>query len=166
MPHLEPLGVNRATSRPLFMLGGADPSVWDVSSDQPLGLFTALLALDADRYSNELISGLARSLGERGLGWLCAWGPGCRRVDALFDEEYIADASTQGNFLMTTDHAGESLAEALWFAIDLAIPEKVKDVRDSAVVIGVDDPRWREEVLVRTADIEELRRHVAADPET
>jgi hypothetical protein len=67
---------------------------------------------------------------------------------------------------MTTDHAGESLAEALWFAIDLAIPEKVKDVRDSAVVIGVDDPRWREEVLVRTADIEELRRHVAAEPET
>ena len=32
------------------------------------------------------------------------------------------------------------MAEALWFAIDLAVPEEVKDPRESTVVIGADKP--------------------------
>ena len=65
--------------------------------------------------------------------------------------------------LMTTDHADRPLAEALWFALDLAISEDVKDSSESAVVIGVDDDEWRGEIRTRLANLTELRRHVVED---
>lgn len=64
---------------------------------------------------------------------------------------------------MTTDHADDALAEALWFAIDLAISEEVKHVAESAVVIGVDNADWRAEILTWIGDLDELRRHVVDD---
>ena len=64
---------------------------------------------------------------------------------------------------MTTDHADESLGEALWFAIELAVSENVQDVADSAVVIGVDNADWRIEILTMIGDLDELRRRVVED---
>jgi hypothetical protein len=64
---------------------------------------------------------------------------------------------------MTTWHDDEPLAEALWYAIDLAVPAEVKDVRESAVVIGTDHEEWRGEIRTRLADVEELRRYVVED---
>jgi len=164
VPNLDSIATDRTSGRELFLLDGADPSTWDVASDHSLGPFTVLLLIDADRYSDDVITGLAERLLERGLAYLCAWGPGCARVHLLFDIGYIGDGSKDwGRFLMTTDHADEALAEALWFAIDLAISEDVTDVAESAVVIGVDNADWRTEILTRVGDLDELRRHVVED---
>jgi hypothetical protein len=164
VPNLESIAIDRTSGRELFLLDGDDPTIWDATSDHSLGPFTVLLAIDADRYSDEIITDLAQRLLERGQAYLCAWGPGCARIHTLFDLEYVGDGSKDwGRFLMTTDHADESLAEALWFAIDLAIPEDAKEAAESAVVIGVDSPDWRTEILARIADLDELRGHVVED---
>jgi hypothetical protein len=153
------------TGRRFVLLGGDDVECWDVPADGSLGLVTALLAIDAGRYSDEVIAALAHRLIANGLAYMCAWGPGSPRVHELFDEEYVGGRTPEqrGPFLMTTDHADESLAEALWFSIDLAIPEDVTDLSKSTVVIGVDNEEWRDEIHTRLGDVAELRRHVVED---
>lgn len=82
----------------------------------------------------------------------------------LFDDVFIAEEQSgiQRSFLMTTDHEGEPLAEALWYALD-ALGEDVKNLRRSAVVIGTDRDDWRREIRSWLSDVEELRRHVVED---
>jgi hypothetical protein len=118
------------------LLEGADLSEWDVSG-AGLGLFTLLLAIDANRYPDEQL----RALAER-------FRPGCSRVHTLFDMAFVDEElrGVQRPFLMTTDHDHEPLAEALWFAIDLAVHEDVTQLRESAVVTGTDREEWDAEV--------------------
>jgi hypothetical protein len=162
---LEVVAVDPQTGRSIVLLGGHDPGGWNAPAGGSLGLFTALLVIDAERYSDEVVAGLAQRLLAAGLAYMCAWGPGCKRVHELFDEEYVGDGERHDRtqFLMTTDHADRPLAEALWFALDLAISEDVKELSESAVVIGVDDDEWRGEIRTRLADLAELRRHVVED---
>jgi len=153
--------VDPESGRSILLFEEADPRSWGVASDRALSPFTVLLAIDADRYYNDVVAEMALRLLECGIGYLCAWGPGCKRVHWLFDEGYVGDGSRDwGRFLMTTDHGDESLAEAIWFAIDLAIHEDVQHVADSAVIVGVDRPEWRAEILTLVGDLAELRRRV------
>jgi hypothetical protein len=161
----ELVAVDPQTGRSIVLLDGGDPRGWNVPAEGSLGLFTALLVIDAERYSDEVVTALAQRLLTGGLAYLCAWGPGCKHVHFLFDLEYVraGGLDDRNPFLMTTDHADESLAEALWFALDLAISEDVKDVSESAVVIGVDNDEWRGEIRTSLANLTELRRHVVED---
>ena len=161
---LEPLGEDPRSGRPYFLLEGRDLCAWEVST-AGLHLFTLLLAIDAGRYRDEQLHALAERFRAAGLAYLCAWGPGCSRVHTLFDFAFVDEQSRRVDrpLLMTTDHEHEPLAEALWFAIDLAFHADVRDPRESAVVIGTDSDEWRAEVRTRLADPEELRRHVVED---
>lgn len=157
------LGEDPQTGRPYFLLEGSDLSAWDVS-EAGLDLFTLLLAIDAPRYPDEQLSALAERFREAGLGYLCAWGPGCSRVHTLFDMAFDEESrGVERPFLMTTDHEREPLAEALWFAIDLAFHEDVRQPRESGFVIGTDREEWESEVRARLADPDELRRYVVED---
>ena len=161
---LEAIGADPKTGRPYFMFGGNDPAGWDVGSPG-LPLFTLLLAMEGDRYSDAVLSALAESFRRGGLAYLCAWGPGCSRVHDVFDLEFVDEdiRGVEGGDVMTTWHEEEPLAEALWFAIDLAIHEDVTDISDSAVVIGTDRDEWRTEIRTRLQDVEELRRYVVEE---
>jgi hypothetical protein len=120
-------------------------------------LATVLLAIDVGRHDEEVITALARRLHIAQIGYLCAWGPGCVGLEALFDIEF-ADAQGAGvvrPFLMTTSHDDESLAEALWFAIDCAVSPEAKGV--PPVVVGADSPAWRAQMRHWLEDIEALR---------
>jgi hypothetical protein len=130
-----------------------------------LPLFTLLLAIDGDRYSDAALSALAERCRRGGLAWFCAWGPGCSHVHDVFDLEFVDEdiRGVEGADVATTWHEQEPLAEALWFAIDVAIHEDVRDLAKSAVVIGTDRDEWREEVRTRLRDVEELRRCVIED---
>lgn len=161
---LEALGEDPGTGRPYFLLEGRNLSAWNVSG-AGLDLFTLLLAIDAPRYPDEQLSTLAERFREAGLGYLCAWGPGCSRVHTLFDLATVDEESrgVERPFLVTTDHEREPLAEALWYAIDLAFHEDVRQPRESGVVIGTDREEWEFEIRARLADPDELRRYVAED---
>ena len=158
------LGEDPRGGRPYFLLEERDLSRWDVSGVD-LGLFTLLLAIDAHRYPDELLSALAERFRKAGLGYLCAWGPGCSRVHALFDLAFIEEEEqgVERPFLTTTDHDEEPLAEALWYAIDLAFHGDVRHPAESAVVIGTDNDEWGAEIRAWLADPDELRRHVVDD---
>jgi hypothetical protein len=154
-----------SSPRPLLLLEGNDPSRWDVNSEG-LVRFTLLLAIDGDRYSDNVLSALADRFQRAGLGWLCAWGPGCSRVEFLFDLQFV-DEDLRGGMdaaeVMTTSHHDEPLAEALWFAIDLAWHEDIIDPPASPVVIGADTDARRIEIRTRLQDLDELRRYVVED---
>jgi hypothetical protein len=160
---LELLGQDPRSGRRYLLLDGRVPSAWEVPSG--LGLFTLLLAIDAQRYEDEQLNALGTRLLDAGLVYLCASGPESERVHTLFDLAFIADeaAGVQRPFLMTTDHDGEALAEALWFSIDLAAQEDVRNVAESPVLIGTDDDEWCQEIRHRLSDVDELRRHVTDD---
>ena len=68
--------------------------------------------------------------------------------------------AVDGPEVMTTSHHDEPLAEALWFAVDLAWDGDITDPRASPVVIGTDSDRRRTEIRTRLQDLDELWRHV------
>ena len=163
MPGLELVGVDRS-GRPWYLFDGDDLAAWDIAASAGLEQFTAFLALNAARYTDEDISALGERLRSAGLVYLCAWGPDCGRVHLLFDLVWVSEQQSgiQRSFLMTTDHEDEPLAEGLWYALD-ALGEDVNDLRRSAVVIGTDRDSWRREIRSWLSDVDELRRHVVDD---
>lgn len=149
--------------RPLCLLKGVRLAEW--SGGPGIPLFTALLAIDATRYSDEEITALAARLAQSQIGYLRAWGPGCGRVDFLFDTEFI-DAEQRGEqrpFLMTSssEDADESLAEAVWYAIYVAWSDVEQDV--PAVVFGSDREEWCAEIRAWLCDLDALDREVVDD---
>ena len=157
---LELVGASRS-GRPWFFFDGEDLAAWDVPASAGFELFTAFLALDADRWATQEISALGERLRAAGLVFVCAWGPGCNKVELLFDLLFIREEESgiQRPFLMTTGHEGDPLAEGLWYALG-ALAEDVKDLRRSPVVIGTDREDWRREIRSWLSDEEELNRHV------
>lgn len=151
--------------RPIYLLEGATPSCWEADASLPLGPFTLFVASDADQHSREVLVDLAHRMLSTGVAYMCAWGPGCERVHEAFDLAFVGSGTWRARspFLMTTDHAQERLAEALWFALDLAYGEDVKEPSGSAVVIAVDRDEWRREILQWLDDLSGLRRHVVED---
>jgi hypothetical protein len=83
--------------------------------------FGLFLALDALSLDVERIRRVAQELLQKGLVFLCAWGPDCERVHDIFDEIAIEmDPKQDKAVVMTTWHSDESLQEAAWFFINSA----------------------------------------------
>ncbi|MBB5345573.1 DUF7684 family protein [Tunturibacter empetritectus] len=76
--------------------------------------FCLFLAIDATSVTDGEIRETAKLLLERGIAYLCVWGPDCERVHDQFDLERMPD-EPKGQIVMTTWHSKESLSEALWF---------------------------------------------------
>src|SRR5438552_13299752 len=51
--------------------------------------FGLLVAGDAKSISDDGLTRIAKELEEKGLGYLCAWGPDCGRVEDVFDVVYV-----------------------------------------------------------------------------
>jgi hypothetical protein len=86
--------------------------------------FGLLLAIDAKGVKSQEILEAGTKLAEKGLAYLCAWGPDCERVHDLFDEaaQKKNDELTGDDVIMTTWHSGDTLIEALWFFLHGAFP--------------------------------------------
>ena len=88
--------------------------------------FCLLLAMDADAVSSDLVFDTALTLVRRGLVYLCAWGPGCKRVHDIFDDAALGTdlvlRLTGDDVIMTTSHEGEPLTETLWYFVHSAFP--------------------------------------------
>jgi hypothetical protein len=108
--------------------------------------FVLFLSVDARTVPNESIRGVARRLLDRGLAYLCVWGPDCERVHDQFDLERD-DKEQKGFVVMTTWHDEGSIEEALWFSITCAVPDdgfaSAYD-RWVGVSVGVDD--WEQKI--------------------
>jgi hypothetical protein len=84
--------------------------------------YSLFLAVDATSINNEALRKTAQSLLDRGIAYLCVWGPDCERVHDQFDLERMPD-EPKGRMVMTTWHSKESLSEALWFFANCVEPD-------------------------------------------
>lgn len=117
--------------------------------------FMLLLALDAAGLSNQVIRGIARRIIRRGMAGLCIWGPDCERVHDQCDMERNSD-ETERTVVTTTWHSDESLAEAAWYFVNVAIPPDAfaHDCEDW-VAISVDNEEWGQGL--RNCAVDEFR---------
>ena len=112
-------------NRRLYSIDAATPADLVAALPEGLGQFALFLAWDAVSASTQEVSTLAAQLHERGLAYLCAWGPGCERVHDIFDEVELelAAARPADSVIMTTWHADETLEEGLWFFVYNSFPD-------------------------------------------
>ena len=142
---LEQVGHDRSSGRDLLFLQASSPMSL-TAFRAPSRHFVSLLVWDSVEESVETVSRVGEQLLESGCAYLCAWGEGCERVHDIFDEVFVGSNpnSAGDSVVMTTWHAQESLAEALWFFLRSAFPdERYEDsCRSSvAIVVGADDER-------------------------
>jgi len=105
--------------------------------------FGLLLACDARGISRETVRSVAKAMYERGLCYLCAWGPDCERIHDIFDEVGVEI----DQFVMTTWH-NEPIEKAAWFFVFCAIPDERS---------GPKDPREADWIAVSVANSARLQ---------
>lgn len=142
------LGYHSGSDRNVFLLELEEAhSAWP--SIKLPSLFACFCALDACEMSVSEISDFCEKLLRSGCVYLCAWGPGCERVHDIMDEIIVGDNPPESSFadIMTTDHAHDSLTEALDFFLLWAEPhdESRADCR-SALIVVVANLVWRAEI--------------------
>ena len=117
--------------------------------------FVCLLAWASVDQTDAEILGFMRTLARAGCVYLCCWGPGCERAHDMFDQADL-ERAPEGPFAMSTWHAAEPLAEAIWFALFNAHPDDAFfDDCGSTVGITIGSSEWA--VEVRDAFEEKIR---------
>jgi hypothetical protein len=150
---LEPLGVYVDEDFPggksLYCLSSASLSELASSLRVPSRHFALLLAADATGWRDEDVLAAARTLVEKGLALLVAWGPDCERVHDLFDHARGPDEPAE-SVLLTTWHGDETLDEALWYFVGCAAPaEAYLETCPSWVAASISHPGWAEHIRAR-----------------
>jgi hypothetical protein len=126
--------------------------------------FTCLVAWDSRRASVDEVSKVVRYLLDAGAVYVCTWGPGCERVHDICDEAQVGPFGDGEQVAMTTWHPDESLAEALWFVLDVARPEDrwVAECR-ATVAISIGSHEWASEMRVAFSDPRAFRARCGGD---
>jgi len=151
MSQVESLGIDQRTERELFLLELDRPDELPRRITLSSPNFACLIAWDASNASLPEISGLVESLIRFGGAYYCTWGPDCGRVHDIIDEidadPYNDIGSPDGSVIMTTDHAKESLREAIWFFLDFSEPDPYyQDDLRSVLAISIGAPEWAKEI--------------------
>jgi hypothetical protein len=127
--------------------------------------FACFLAWDTRDVSVQAISALAEVLFDRGLAYLCAWGPGCERVHDIFDEVELGLRNRPpDSVVMTTWHASEPLEEALWFFVNSTFPDAAyEDSCPEGIAITIGNSEWAASVKGYLTDPKRLNDAVGLD---
>ncbi len=155
---MEAFGVDVVHGRQLLLEELTDAWQWGDSAREPFVLF---VAADALRTSDREIERYARASIASGCRYSCSWGPDCQRVHDAFDRVLVEpEVGLARSSFMTTWHEGETLAEAIVYAIfDTHFdPEDGEPYfGGSAVILAVQQP-WRSEARALLQDANELNR--------
>src|SRR5262245_20885304 len=110
-------GFDSSTERELFVL--EIPDVADLPSFRlPGPRFVCLLVWDAEEASDKSLAQVANWLLDKGAVYVCSWGSDCERVHDAIDTADISRNPSCDPVVMTTWHSKESLAEAVYFALN------------------------------------------------
>jgi hypothetical protein len=121
--------------------------------------FAVFLAWDATSIATEEISRLAALLHNRGLAYLCAFGPDCERVHDIFDEVELELDGTRprDSVIMTTWHNDESLEDALWFFVNNSVPDAAyEDTCHTGIAVTIGNSQWATKVADYLSNLSKL----------
>lgn len=136
-------------SRELACVMVTDLADWpsEAPAKQP---FVALLALDALKIADEGIDAFAARLLDQGVVYVCCWGPDCSRVHDRFDIVDLERGALErpdDKLIMTTLHPHETLADALYFALNDAWPSDAYVTDQKPALVAVTNrPEWANEI--------------------
>jgi hypothetical protein len=117
------IGYDAETERELFLFELADPLKF-ADTQFPRERFVCLLIWDAGQEPDCLVSEVAAALLAKGAVYVCCWGADCERVHDAMDAADIARNPSCNPVVMTTWHDDQPLAEAIYFALNLAWPDE------------------------------------------
>jgi hypothetical protein len=116
-----PRPAGTANERSLFVLELEHLDDWPDALD--LGRFVLCMAADARGLDVEALREIAARALAQGAVYVCSWGQESRRIETAFDlERTLLQLPGEDDLVMTTNHAGEPLREAIWFSLDAAWP--------------------------------------------
>jgi hypothetical protein len=152
MAKLEHIGREEVSGRELYVIDAERPEDIPepvaVASDH----FVCFLAWDAAGVSIERIAELARRLLAAGCAYVCCWGTDCERVHDIVDEVDL-ERAPDGPWAMTTWHAHDGLADALWFALFNTYPDDAfMGTCGSVIAISIGAPERAVEMRNAMAD--------------
>lgn len=143
---IERTGRDHTWERDLFVLHV--PSVQDLPAQISIAFpFVCLLAWDAQNASDDELLDVGKKLVAAGCAYACTWGPRCEDVHDAIDLASAMATATEGRdaFLMTTWHADEPLAQAIWYALHCTVAEGGASCR-ATLAITIGGQRWAEEI--------------------
>jgi hypothetical protein len=149
MPDAEHLGTDSVTERELFALELESPEALPATLGLSSPRFACLVAWDARDVEAARIARFARKLIDAGAVYVCAWGPDCERVHDIIDEEEIGPNPplTVDRVVMTTWHANDSLAEAIWFVLHNSWPDEgYEEGCASTLGVAIGSAQWASEI--------------------
>ena len=118
---------------------------------------------DASKTADQQIYSFIEQLLQKGMVYMCAWGPDCERVHDIADSVIIEkelECDVQ-NTIMTTWHSNESLDEALWSALFTTWPAKAFETTcNSATIIIINNDAWLKHIWQRLSNFEQFNADV------
>ena len=112
----------------------------------PSPYFTCFLACDTQGVPDTVIRNFADILVKEGVVDVAIWGPDCQRVHCIFDSVCIQREIDDGiNYPVvgTTDHAYDTLEDALDFLVTVINPDEAyQDHCTATLVIAVANSEW------------------------
>jgi hypothetical protein len=131
---LEAIGRSYAWDRELFVIAIDGLADWPQSLTLPSKNFVLFVAADKPSTDGMLTDFAATTLAQ-GACYVTTWGTDAARVETFFDLAAVARGTVNDNDLvMTTSHANETLEEALFFAVTLAMPAAAYEETCNALV--------------------------------
>jgi len=116
-------GYEPATERELFTLELSSLDQLPDALRLPSPRFACLLAWDAARIADAAIAQVADRLLDAGAVHFTCWGAGCQRVHDIIDRRATESGRNEApHVIMTSWHADEPLAEALWDFLHASLP--------------------------------------------
>jgi hypothetical protein len=153
------IGTARPFDRDLFFAEIARLGDWPNAIAAPDPHFVAFVAANFRDKADAELEDFGRKLVEQGAAYLSAWGPDCERMHTRFDLAIIElrPAGDADDVILTTDHADESLDEALWDVLFVAWPAaKYETNCDSVLAIAVGNDEWAPAIRRRLSDPDQL----------
>jgi hypothetical protein len=149
------IGRDSATERDLFALALPSPEALPERVRLSSPRFICLVAWDATGVSAQRIGVFARKLLDSGAVYVCAWGPDCKRVHDIIDEEEVGPNPPEevDRLVMTTWHDDEPLTEAIWFALNSSCPDEgYLEGSDSVLGVAIGSAAWFAEIRSAFSD--------------
>jgi hypothetical protein len=121
------------------------------------------LAVDATSLADDKLFSLVDWVMDQGAVYVCVWGTGCEHVHDVIDETIVeaivklGQMESDDTIIMTTWHDDESLEEALWFALNNAIPASAYSESCSVVIaVSIGSEQWGRKILVYLSNPDRL----------